>query len=332
MKHRRRRFAWALVLVAMPALAVSQDQGLYVMTGGPVNGGYSPLHEPEIFKVDPGPLKVVRRLRLSGKGIGRVLPDYGGGALFICSPFQEPALEVVRFSDPISTRLRRPLAEAVPAGSWRYWPSTGRGGELTGRPTNPAATVFSLRHFLGRTGADLIVADLLVSDMFAFVTYTWNASLSKLMPRSINASSIAGVRVSGEFGFAKDGYGDSDELFIFHEGGNWHTESYLGTYTLNLPVPPAFPRQRSSWRLMAANEHATLIRLDPRSQQPAALLARGASHLRLYRETSKEWEPFDTMGSEPQVRLIGPWLLMIVGTGAAGARLRRQRCEVRAVS
>ena len=101
-----------------------------------------------------------------------------------------------------------------------------------------------------------------------------------------------------------------------YSSGQW----FIQLLPIDLPLIQGLPSEASQWQLLARSDEATLIKLltsDGRPA-PAALRAPSAPALRLYRASTKKWEPLEVAGPDPRIRLIGQWLLMAAGEEKKG--------------
>lgn len=148
------------------------------------------------------------------------------------------------------------------------------------------------------------------------VVYAWNEASATLAPRPTPTTALSGVRIHGEFGFAVIGMGHSDAAMLRHESGQWVSQ----LQPIDLPPLLGQPSEPSEWQLLARGDEATVIKLltSDRRPAPAALRAPGAPALRLYRASTKKWEPLEVAGPDPRIRLIGQWLLMAAGEERKG--------------
>ena len=290
-------------------LAAQQD-GLYLITGTPNNkGGYLCHCDSELYKISPpGQPVLIRRLAThEAHGLHTVLPDYDRGVIFVASPGGDyPGLEAISMKSPTKIVSRPEIAKEIPRASWVPWPT------LPFKIVMPAGAPTLIAMRLVGSGPDALVQLRFGDDPgYADITYAWSEVTGTLVPRPTPATAISSVRIHGEFGFPGSGMGDSDTGLPAYTAGGW----VLNNMPIELPPLIGLPSEISLWQLLARSDEATIIKLmsPDHHPAPAALRAPGVPAIRMYRASTKKWEPLEIAGSDPRIRLLGRWLLMITG-------------------
>lgn len=324
-----RRIVQTSFLVIVAAIVVepadAQESGLYVVTGTPNNkGGFGCYCESELFKLSPGNLTLIRRLATQErKGLHSVLPDYDRGVVFVASPGEGyPDLEAISMRNPTRIVKRPAVAREIPDNAWVPWPPSPYPIRLP-----PGPPVLTSMRLVGSGPEALVRLSFGDERGRADAVYAWSDATSTLALRPTSGAAISQVRIHGEFGFPGSGMGDSDLELITHAAGRWVVQQV----PIDLPVISDLPAESSTWRLLARTDEATVIRLQPtpRKLPPAALRAPGVPTLRIYRASTKKWQPLDGVGSDPRLRLIGQWLLMITGDEKRGRVTNPGSAELR---
>ena len=212
-----------------------------------------------------------------------------------------------------STKIvsRPEIAKEIPRAAWVPLP------QMPYRIVRPPGPPTLAAMNLVWTGPEALVQLSFVGDLgLVDVVYAWNETTGTLVARPTPATAISSIRIHGEFGFPGSGIGDSDTDYLTYTSAGW----VIRRLPIELPPLVGLPSEVSLWQLLARSEEATIIKLvsPDHHPAPAALRAPGVPAIRMYRASTKKWEPLEMAGPDPRIRLIGQWLLMITGEDKNG--------------